>query len=54
MEDIQQIIVNEHIDDLRHDAEARRLRDPSGDDDPGTARTPAAWRSPARVRSGSG
>ena len=32
MEDLQQIIVNEHIHDLRHDAEVRRLRDPSRDD----------------------
>ncbi len=31
MEDIQQIIVNEHIHELRHDAEARRLREPSRD-----------------------
>ncbi len=32
MEDIQRIIVNEHMDELRHDAEARRLRDPSCDE----------------------
>ena len=31
MEDIQKIIVNEHMDEMRHDAEVRRLRDPSRD-----------------------
>ncbi len=50
MEDIQQIIVNEHMDELRHDAEARRLRDPSGDDDPGG--TDAGGLGAARVRLG--
>jgi hypothetical protein len=32
MEDIQQIIVNEHMNERRHDADVRRLRDPSHDD----------------------
>ena len=32
MEDIQIIIVNEHIDEMRRDAEVRRLRDSSRDD----------------------
>ena len=31
MEDIQKIIVNEHMAEMRHDAEVRRLRDPSRD-----------------------
>jgi hypothetical protein len=32
MEDIQQIIVNERIDDLRRDTAARRMRDTSDGD----------------------
>ena len=32
MEDLQQIIVSEHMDELRHDADVRRLRDPSRED----------------------
>ena len=31
MEDIQTIIVNEHMNEMRHDAEVRRLREPSRD-----------------------
>jgi hypothetical protein len=50
MEEIQQIIVNEHIDELRHDTEARRIRGDTRDGDAGGA-PPGGGRA-ARVRLG--
>ena len=50
MEDLQQIIVNEHIHDLRRDAEASRMRDAHGDDD--RAGAPPGGVGAARVRLG--
>ena len=50
MEEIQQIIVNEHIDELRHDAEARRIRGDTRDDDSSVA--PPGGGPAARVRLG--
>jgi hypothetical protein len=50
MEDLQRIIVNEHIDELRHDAEAHRLRGDTGDGDPADA--PPGGGQVARVRLG--
>ncbi len=50
MEDLQQIIVNERIDDLRRDAEASRMRDAHGEDDRAGAPPGGAWA--ARVRLG--
>ncbi len=50
MDEIQQIIVNEHMDDLRRDAEEGRMRDHARDgdpEDPGTGSGRAA-----RVRLG--
>jgi hypothetical protein len=50
MEDLQLIIVNERIDDLRRDAEASRMRDAHDDDDRAGA-TPGGVGA-ARVRLG--
>lgn len=54
MQDLQRIIVNEHIDDLRRDAEAlrvaRRMRYHTRDGDP--ARGESADGRPVRVRLG--
>jgi hypothetical protein len=54
MEDLRRIIVNEHIDNLRRDADALRVtrRAPyhTRDGDPATCRTPDGQ--PARVRLG--
>jgi hypothetical protein len=54
MQDLQRIIVNEHIDDLRRDAEAlrvaRRIRDHTLDGDPASGE--ATDGRPARVRLG--
>jgi hypothetical protein len=50
MEDIQQIIVNQRIDELRHDADARRMR---GDRDDGDSTdAPPGGARAARVRLG--
>ena len=54
MEDLQRIVVNEHIDDLRRDADGfrvtRRARRHIRDGDPATCEAPDGQ--PARVRLG--
>ncbi len=57
MQTIQQIIVNDHIDDLRREAESlrteRRMRHRTRDGDgSGTSNQAQAGRRPARVRLG--
>lgn len=55
MDNIQQVIVNEHIEDLRREAESlraeRRMRHPTGDGDRAGGAANAPDR-PARVRLG--
>lgn len=50
MEEIQQIIVNDHIDNLRHDAEVRRIRGDTADVD-STGASPGGGQA-ARTRLG--
>ena len=50
MEEIQRIIVNEHMDELRHSAEVHRMRGDTGDGDPADA--PPGGGQAARVRLG--